>query len=47
VAARGLASAGRTRGGGVEATPWSTGTLDDAAMPEIEELPPGAGLAPR
>lgn len=47
VAARGLASAGRTRGGGVEATLWSTGTLDDAAMPEIEELPPGAGLAPR
>jgi hypothetical protein len=47
VAARGLAAAGRTRGGGVEATPWSTGMLDDAAMPEIEELPPGAGLAPR
>lgn len=47
VAARGLASAGRTRGGAVEATPWSTGTLDDASMPEIEELPPGAGLAPR
>ena len=47
VAARGLASAGRTRAGGVEATPWSTGALDDASMPEIEELPPGAGLAPR
>ncbi len=47
VAARGLGSAGRTRSGGVEATPWSTGTLDDAAMPEIEELPPGAGLARR
>ena len=47
VAARGLAAAGRTRTGAVEATLWSTGTLDDASMPEIEELPPGAGLAPR
>jgi hypothetical protein len=47
VAARGLAAAGRTRTGAVEATMWSTGTLDDASMPEIEELPPGAGLARR
>lgn len=47
VAARGLAAAGRTRSGAVEATPWSTGTLDDGSMPEIEDLPPGSGLAPR
>jgi hypothetical protein len=47
VAARGLASAGRTRSGAVEATPWSTGMLDEGSLPEIEELPPGAGLAPR
>jgi hypothetical protein len=44
VAARGLRAAGR-RPGGFEATPWSLGTLDADAMPEIEELPPGAGLA--
>ena len=44
VAARGLAAAGR-RSGGFEATAWSTGTLDEGSMPEIEELPPGAGLA--
>ena len=44
VAARGLRAAGR-RPGGFEATPWSLGTLDQDAMPEIEELPPGAGLA--
>ncbi len=47
VGARGLAAAGRTRSGAVEATLWSTGTLDEASMPEIEELPPGAGLARR
>jgi hypothetical protein len=47
VAVRGLSSAGRARGGGVEATSWSLGVLDDAARPEIEELPPGSGLAPR
>ena len=47
VAARGLAAAGRNRGGGVEATAWSMGILDDASMPEIEELPPGHGLARR
>jgi hypothetical protein len=47
VAARGLAAAGRDRGGGVEATAWSLGILDDASMPEIEELPPGHGLARR
>jgi hypothetical protein len=44
VAARGLATAGKTRTGGVAATSWSTGLLDDASRPEIEELPPGAGL---
>ncbi|HET8786766.1 MAG TPA: hypothetical protein VFM38_14090, partial [Candidatus Limnocylindrales bacterium] len=44
VAARGLRAAGRLPGG-FEATPWSLGTLDQDAMPEIEELPPGAGLA--
>ena len=44
VAVRGLRAAGR-RPGGFEATPWSLGTLDADAMPEIEELPPGAGLA--
>ena len=44
VAARGLRAAGR-RPGGFEATPWSLGTLDQDAMPEIEELPPGSGLA--
>jgi hypothetical protein len=47
VAARGLATAGRTRSGGVEATMWSTGTLDEGSTPEIEDLPPGSGLAPR
>ena len=45
VAARGLAVAGR-RAGGVEATAWSIGMLDEASLPEIEELPPGKGLAP-
>ena len=45
VAIRGLSSAGR-RVGGVEATPWSMGLLDEASRPEIEELPPGKGLAP-
>ncbi|HSL77529.1 MAG TPA: hypothetical protein VK867_11325, partial [Candidatus Limnocylindrales bacterium] len=45
VAIRGLATAGR-RVGGAEATPWSMGLLDEASMPEIEELPPGKGLAP-
>ena len=45
VALRGLRAAGR-RAGGVEATAWSTGVLDDASLPEIEELPPGQGLAP-
>jgi hypothetical protein len=44
VAVRGLAAAGK-RAGGVEATQWSLGALDDAARPEIEELPPGAGLS--
>jgi hypothetical protein len=44
VAARGLIVAGK-RAGGVEATAWSTGVLDEASMPEIEELPPGSGLA--
>jgi hypothetical protein len=47
VAVRGLSSAGRGRTGGVEATAWSLGVLDDAARPEIEELPPGSGLARR
>jgi hypothetical protein len=46
VAARGLSAAGK-RTGGVEATAWSTGVLDEASMPEIEELPPGSGLARR
>jgi hypothetical protein len=46
VAARGLVAAGK-RTGGVEPTAWSTGVLDDASMPEIEELPPGDGLARR
>jgi hypothetical protein len=46
VAVRGLAAAGR-RAGAVEASPWSLGTMDDAARPEIEELPPGAGLSSR
>ena len=46
VAARGLIAAGK-RAGGVEATAWSTGVLDEASMPEIEELPPGSGLARR
>jgi hypothetical protein len=45
VAIRGLSNAGR-RAGGVEATAWSMGLLDEASMPEIEELPPGKGLAP-
>ncbi|MFL5685582.1 MAG: hypothetical protein ACJ77D_05960 [Chloroflexota bacterium] len=44
VAARGLRAAGR-RPGGFEPTPWSLGTLDQDAMPEIEELPAGSGLA--
>ena len=43
VAARGLRTAGRRPG--FEATAWSTGALDEGSMPEIEELPPGAGLA--
>jgi hypothetical protein len=47
VAARGLAAAGRNREAGVEATAWSTGMLDEMSMPEIEELPPGHGLARR
>lgn len=46
VAMRGLSSAGR-RAGGVEATPWSMGLLDEASRPEIEELPPGKGLPRR
>ena len=46
VAARGLRAAGR-RADGVEATAWSIGLLDDAARPEIEDLPPGAGLETR
>ena len=46
VAVRGLKAAGK-RAGGVEATAWSTGMLDEASMPEIEELPPGNGLARR
>jgi hypothetical protein len=46
VAVRGLSAAGK-RAGAVEASPWSLGTLDDAARPEIEELPPGEGLASR
>jgi hypothetical protein len=46
VAARGLRAAGR-RMDGVEATPWSTGLLDDASRPEIEDLPAGGGLGPR
>ena len=45
VAVRGLSNAGR-RASGVEATAWSMGLLDEASMPEIEELPPGKGLAP-
>jgi hypothetical protein len=45
VALRGLSNAGR-HVGGVEATPWSIGLLDEATLPEIEELPPGKGLAP-
>ena len=45
VAIRGLSNAGR-RTGGVEATPWSMGLLDEASRPEIEDLPPGKGLAP-
>ncbi|HEX7346176.1 MAG TPA: hypothetical protein VF253_05255 [Candidatus Limnocylindrales bacterium] len=45
VALRGLSNAGRLAGG-VEATPWSMGLLDEASLPEIEELPPGKGLAP-
>jgi hypothetical protein len=44
VAARGMAAAGRNRAGGVDATGWSTGVMDDASRPEIEELPPGKGL---
>ena len=47
VAARGLAAAGRDRGRPVEATLWSTGALDDSNAPEIEDLPPGSGLARR
>jgi hypothetical protein len=45
VAIRGLSNAGK-RAGGVQATAWSMGLLDEASMPEIEELPPGKGLAP-
>jgi hypothetical protein len=42
-----VAARGFRRAGGVEATAWSTGVLDEASMPEIEELPPGSGLARR
>jgi hypothetical protein len=45
VAARGLFGSGRGRAARVEATRWSTGALDEASTPEIEELPPGSGLA--
>ena len=45
IAVRGLFTGSRGRATGVEATRWSTGILDDASMPEIEELPPGSGLA--
>jgi hypothetical protein len=45
VAARGLFGGGRRSHAGVEATPWSLGSLDEASVPEIEELPPGSGLA--
>ena len=43
IAIRGLFG-GRREPKGVEVKPRSTG-LDDPAMPEIEELPPGSGLA--
>jgi hypothetical protein len=45
VTARGLFGGGRGRSTSVEATRWSTGALDEATTPEIEELPPGSGLA--
>ncbi len=45
IAVRGLFTGSRGRATRVEATRWSTGILDDASMPEIEELPPGSGLA--
>jgi hypothetical protein len=45
VAARGLFGGGRGRSASVEATRWSTGAFDEASTPEIEELPPGSGLA--
>lgn len=45
VAARGLFGGGRGKSTSVEATRWSTGAFDEASTPEIEELPPGSGLA--
>ena len=47
VAARGLVAA-RVGPGPAQSRrlAWSTGTLDEASMPEIEDLPPGSGLAP-
>jgi hypothetical protein len=45
VAARGLLGGRRPRAVSVEAARWSAGALDDASRPEIEELPPGGGVA--
>jgi hypothetical protein len=45
VGARGLFGRGAGRPAGIEPTRWSTGSIDDASGPEIEELPPGSGLA--
>jgi hypothetical protein len=45
VAARGLFAGGRRRDTSVPASGLSAGSIDDASNPEIEELPPGAGMA--
>ena len=47
VAARGLAAAGKTGAAASRRPRGRRASLDDASMPEIEELPPGAGLARR
>jgi len=45
VAARGLVGGRRPRQVSVEVAGWSTGVHDEVSTPEIEELPPGGGLA--
>jgi hypothetical protein len=45
VAARGMFGGGRDRATRAGSTRRSSGTPDDGSTPEIEELPPGSGLA--